>query len=797
MNRKLLNGLLVLAVATGGVGTFTSCKDDDFQNKVLIDQIDLSDQIQAIRDFSDDAFVAALYDWLKNNPQAGDAWLKWANDYTGQNAKGQFTDFPDFVQKAAAMYSAYKALLSGNYADDPNAQAIVNGLYNFINNKIQNEEWVKNILQDIKNNAAGITDNANKISQLQKDIIDIAQALTDLNNGQQGLVSLMESLLDLYQNNLAQQVTSITINQTTNPVFGSINLPLGINSTVLATYQYNGKTMQFPAGVTIQNLAGGATTEYNFEALQYAFDEIQKLSQSSSVTAQQYAFTAPESATSGNMGSVFTTINPVGNDFSGIELSIVNAKGETIIDNLKATAYDGDLYFGISRAENDVTVYEVAVDADLEKNASKLAFDFKEKGAVKDALLDFFRNRSVSDVAEVGKVIYESMKDFLPAYALQVAYKVENGAVTRDGEEEEGGVDIPEIGDVPGMGTTTTTKKVLSKFELAATIITPLAYTEPLSDLLDKGHLLGKQIPAIDPITEYINKIKNKLNFRIDTGIELKEFEIKLTYTGKGTIKVEVISNDGSGDVIGTAELPYGSAGPQKPQEGDPDYEAKMKAYEQSLNAFIDELLADMQDQVNGAVNDYMTDLKTQLNDILGQVDKVNAKLESVQDYLDRLEGSKKVEYAQKVVNKLNQVIAKVNDFLANPDKYLQVMMAYNAGDGVHHASETAEGAVTVNVPAIGDINYILNLFVSSYTGDVVVPSFKKYVAITKVMNDPNANLADLNEKAGLNKVIEGSELSIPMSVRYLGGLGVVQLTYVSLDYRGNVSAQNYYFNFK
>lgn len=43
MNRKLINGLLLLTVATGGVGTFTSCKDNEDQLEIKKDQAKLFD----------------------------------------------------------------------------------------------------------------------------------------------------------------------------------------------------------------------------------------------------------------------------------------------------------------------------------------------------------------------------------------------------------------------------------------------------------------------------------------------------------------------------------------------------------------------------------------------------------------------------------------------------------------------------------------------------------------------------------------------------------------------------------
>lgn len=66
MNRKLINGLLLLTVTTGGVGMFTSCKDneDSFKTEIKQSQSDvvkmLQDLIAEKQDKGEYATVAGL-----------------------------------------------------------------------------------------------------------------------------------------------------------------------------------------------------------------------------------------------------------------------------------------------------------------------------------------------------------------------------------------------------------------------------------------------------------------------------------------------------------------------------------------------------------------------------------------------------------------------------------------------------------------------------------------------------------------------------------------------------------------
>ena len=65
---------MLLTVATGGVGTFTSCKDteSDFRSQVLVAQVDLSEQIAALRNITDPAFKQNLDNLINGLIAAGD-----------------------------------------------------------------------------------------------------------------------------------------------------------------------------------------------------------------------------------------------------------------------------------------------------------------------------------------------------------------------------------------------------------------------------------------------------------------------------------------------------------------------------------------------------------------------------------------------------------------------------------------------------------------------------------------------------------------------------------------------------
>ena len=116
-------------------------------------------------------------------------------------------------------------------------------------------------------------------------------------------------------------------------------------------------------------------------------------------------------------------------------------------------------------------------------------------------------------------------------------------------------------------------------------------------------------------------------------------------------------------------------------------------------------------------------------------------------------------------------------------------MMAYSTGDGAHHLSTDYYSPVKFNSKE-GDA---FSLFATSYTGDVVIPSYKKWVAITQVDGD-YTKVGSLNDgQTYLNKVLPGHQQRVPVKITSEMVGHTLTISYVSVDYRGVCSMQNYY----
>ena len=688
MNRKLLNGFLVLAVAAGGVGTFTSCKDEEFRSKTEMDYESLQAQMDAIRKITDSQFKANLEAWL--------------NSWTASASSNGFNSYDEMVQASNAMYMVYQSILSDTLS--PDAQKYVQALYNwmFKDADINKNDWYDMILA-----------LANK------------------------------------------RASSVEINQTINPVFGSINLPIGLKTTVLASYLYEGTSAaeyMFPTQVWGSTGSHLALDFDQKEANLKALATIKNLAAGKEIELKNGNYTM--SSVYGDLGAVYANINPSSIDFSETKnVQLVNSRDEVVLD-----AANGDLVvenntdllsFGYSRGDQ-TGVYKV--NANVSSDFSGVVVDLeKETGYmvdIKNAIDDF----SLSNVAYLGEMLYKRMNNVLPAYALKVWW-------------EE-----PVMGESDYNGTVV--NSVRSAYDIAAAVIRPLSYDTPISEAFGNAGLLNKHLPVFSPLKEYLEKIGNKLtlNLQMD-GIDEIEFNLKVDVKD-GYVYAE--DADGNMVVVGT----YNADG--------------ITADQEALNDLVNAILAGANLELETSVNkDLVAQFNKAIKNINDNLGQFNAK---VGDFIKFVEDSKLYDYATRLLDIYNGIAGHINKVLSNPDHYLQVVMLYSDGKAHYHILSTDPNSPTVVDPK--DAGDAIELLAASYTADLAVPSYAKYVAITAV-DGVEASISD-NVKGGsnLNTVFPGQVHRVPVKVSNFSGK-TLTITYVSVDYHGVCSMQNYYVKVK
>lgn len=642
MNRKLVNGLLLLSIATVGCGTFTSCKDtdDDVQagyNKELASIYkDLLEQIQANKcncptDLA--TRLSAIENWLNGNVQEGST----IDTY--------------FVQKLT------DALKTGDYAQ-------------------------------------------------------IVPALQDL------------------QGQMNKQITSIELNQTYNPVFGTLNLPTGLQTNVLAAYYgVSDKEFKFP----------DFSDEMNGHEV--GIDEAEMVKVNALCEAANLnpaTITVPAGVymdQNGFLGNAYLTINPINNSLA-YDLDLIKSTGERAPVKLATAASDDELKFGYTRANNGLYKAVATINP---ADASKIAIALKPE--FKSAVVDILKNPGKATLTQLGAALLSQMNGILPAYGFRAPFDAASFSYTVD---EEGMWTIKE--ENPLMNA------IVSKYELAATTIHPLGYNS-LKDLT-----ISKRLPTFSPISEALDdvfeNIKNDAQFDFANPENLKwefnEDDMKITIDLAGVVD--------PGAITGESVITLGYKNGQVHLEGDNST---------ALNPLVDQIIKQ--------VNTKLLDIQNNIND------KVEDIIESIQNQLGG-----KVDVAQKLLDKYNALANKINAYLEDPHGHMQVAMAYEGSDGALHMLSTQKAAPSrFSMAAGGDA---IKLLATSYTGDVAAPSYKKYVAVVEA---PNGNIAAVNDKSSsLNTVLSGRQHIVDMTGFQKGNYTIV---YSSVDYRGNTSTRLYY----
>lgn len=823
MNRKLVNGLLLLSVATVGCGTFTSCKDtdEDFKNEIILSQDELAKKLIAYIDehkceCPKDA--QALLDQvrafltngegqpLKSMSSAvlslidGTLEQTFGSDYTSWKGnvvmKGDLeTKLEDYVKKGEIEVD-----LSGYVKDDDTYKQLGKDIATLNLWKSQMDEWKEGInKEDIKAALARADEaymsalEANKIltdlvPRLEENLSDITETIGQIselvNTLEASLTSLQLELkklqpqIDAINQRLNKLITGIITQQTYNPMFGSINLPIGLQSNILANYYgYTDKDIVFPFGENATEYNGDKSV-INNAAVQAA---IHSLGYATKTVSGYYMSDDNDS----NLGKLYLTINPNNVNFDGVILSLVDSQDNEAL-KIKAEKDDETiLNFGWTRANNGFYAAKANIDP---KDATKLNLRVEDglKSAMKDALLDHTK----SDFVALGKVILNQMENICPAYGVKASWTADEIV---DGE------------------TVTKEYAVYSNYNIAAATIRPLGY----EFLYGEG--TNKKLPTFgrlkDKLHEFFNDVKNDITFSFGLGINPDDYKINLDLSqikfNVGIDKLTVIipsmpiyepghENDDNYIVGRTAETPieltYNADGTVSGNDG------ALNGLVDAINTAVKGMLTGNENSIQSIINkEVVTKMNSLISDLNDQLKGIDGNVESqIKDILDKIENqlAGKLDGVQGLVDKYNALAKKINNFLKNPNNYLQVMMAYETkNEGLHQLSNSINDPSLFNQAGGNSIE----LFATSYTAELVAPSYLKFVAVTRAWNGKNQDAAEVKRVNDANELLN---VVRPGRQQRFGISGLksgykYEIVYTSLDYRGYTSTNLYYLTVK
>lgn len=836
MNRKLLNGLLVASLAIGSAMSVTSCKDTDedlyaqlrdenatLDQRVKADIEALKTAQKALEDAQKkcqqdcDAkwkecllkkdFEKTLNDYVKLQGQH--ATLKWYLDQIDgalvlKDADGN--PYETIGQQFLALESAIAALqnatdltelqefLKENNTTLPDVlqsainaekqanenQAILEALLDGYEYSEQDVTKIKGLLKKAVDDAAAAKTAANEAKTAANNAVTKAttaetvanEAKTAVTNLTTRVAAVEKSVkeltaqLDAMTGKLNHLITSIEIQQVKNPVFGKMNLPLDVNSKMLVSYFGEASNVNFPP-------VNSSATEYNNNLVISAAD--QNLLGISTENFNGYL-----GAEDGNLklGSVYMTVNPAGVDLEGAKFEMVNSQG--VASSVKLSELvksDEVLKFGFGGRAADPTLPSLYVAdatlpvADIDKIKLTLGGNFESE------VEDLLKNHTLSDLAQVAKLIYGQFNNKIEATGVKAGWEYEQAILDEEGN--------------PTGETETIKDATFSEFGLAATTFKPLSYK-----FLYGRHF--KPLPTISPIEDFTLDSKltitmPEFNFNFDDvnlGFSFGDITVDIPDGTVIEVKIpetnvyKVVNGVQTSEIIGVIKEQTVKATDFTSLEGalSTAISNALQTQNEAINNAFKKAIGEVAKKINSQINTEMaklkTNIETQFNNIVTEIqNKVNGYLGTVNNYID----------------KANSFLNRINRFIEDPNHYLQVTMLYSANDGAFHQVSNSSVAPTTLVLNGGDG---ITLHPTSYTYDMIAPSFKKYVAVTKVydtktrVTDEALTKAANNEAGLLNTVFPGNytDVALKLTKGY-----TYEIVYSSLDYHGVTSTRKFY----
>ena len=198
--------------------------------------------------------------------------------------------------------------------------------------------------------------------------------------------------------------------------------------------------------------------------------------------------------TKGNAGKLYVTVNPAEVDFTGKVLALESSTGEAAGVELEPLAVsEKELSFGYTRAYNGFYEAEATL-TDIEK--AKIRLDFKQ---LESQAKDMLKEKTKSSVLSFGAALMSSMKDVMPAYAAKATWTA------------------PARTDAVGQKS----YSVYSQYGLAAAAIKPFSY----AFLKDLNVSLPGEEKLQDLVAQIINKICHEFIICI-VSLLLIEFQV-------------------------------------------------------------------------------------------------------------------------------------------------------------------------------------------------------------------------------------------------------------------------------
>ena len=393
MKRKLTSILLMSALLVGGASTFVSCKDFDgdsvAENNAKVAGLDalLQEKIQELNDLRTkvDGQGEKIDDLLSRVATAENKLnsIIWIVDYESELrawALAQKDDqLLDYLYGLKSVCPDYEDLVTKQYLAQycsADTKEFVDAIEACINKKIA-EYCELPGLQSIK------------------DFMDLVNMIPDFVEAAAQKLTELEGQDKLFQARFDNLVTGIKVDMVKNHVFGMLNTPFGLKTSVLgAFYGENTSNIdEFPS--TRKAYFAGSSASLDGITLTGATHEIGELKS--------------------DAGEIFVTVNPDTVDFSGYALDLVSRSGKAApgITPLALIADNTPVTTRATGVSNGQGGYAARVEV-KDPEAIKLNLDVKELARVAKNTWTNLRHNHTVDVKGLAETIYKSFDGSAP-----------------------------------------------------------------------------------------------------------------------------------------------------------------------------------------------------------------------------------------------------------------------------------------------------------------------------------------------------------------------------------------------
>lgn len=718
-----------------------------------------------------DAQILALQDAL--------AALANSTEAKFADLQAKFNDLEPRVAANEAAIVAANAKIAANEAAINNINTLIStiqaDLGNLANEVTIQGQSIAQLQNDLAALQADLTSVKNDLAALQGDVAANAAAISTLTAEVNRIDSEVSNLLGIVAQ-LQNRISSIVLQGTWNPIFGQLNLPVGVQSNVLLAYSGSNQypTVKFPSVSMVNTYNGEEPCITNADLALLTSQGLQQ------VTFQEGEMLMNTENNYGDLGKIYFTVNPSNIDLTGKTFTLQNSRGQnSVVELQNVQPSDELLEFGYSRnAANGF--YEA--DAKIFGNSTSLSqARFQGAGNFRDNVVETIKNfrdtKDFGNLAALGNLVYNQFNGFLPALGVAATW-------TEDG----------------------TAHTVLSNYGVAAAVFQPLSYR------FANGTSL-RTIPALPDL--------NNFEFNLATGSTDVAFDETFDLVGGGIdihaplhIVLSIYMDklgceiqgypvlDGDGNQIGTTNLSFEVATMSQLSAG---FKAALVAQIPS------DATASVRTELLNAIDNLMVDVDASIDDNTNIVSVVQGLEETMQDVQDQVNG--KIE---KITNKISRfydyaktILNRVNKVLADPNHYLQPSLWVKSGNSVFHMSNTLAAPSTFKIEGG---NSVL-LVPTTYTGEIVTPAYRKVVAVTNVYKTDDLRFnaqatgsffsqkcMDLvqaaNSQQYMNTVFNGERRTLAFSFEGAQGY-TYEILYSAIDYQGCASSQKYYVSVK